>query len=58
MFRLNIKESFFTEKMDGCWSRVPREVVVAPSLTEFKWCLDELSYILVLGSPRRSRELG
>lgn len=32
-FRLNIRKSFFTEKMVGCWSRVPREVVVAPRLT-------------------------
>lgn len=35
-FRLNIRKSSFTEKMVGCWSRVPSEVVVAPSLTEFK----------------------
>jgi len=39
------------------WNSVPREVVMKPSLCEFKEHLDnELSHV-VLGSPMRSREL-
>lgn len=39
-FRLNISKRFFTERVDGHWNRVPREVVAAPSLSEFTEHLD------------------
>lgn len=39
-FRLDIKKRFFTESMAGHWSRLAREVVMAPKLPEFKDYLD------------------
>ncbi|KFW76011.1 hypothetical protein N305_01297, partial [Manacus vitellinus] len=41
MFRLEIRRRFFTQRVVvGHWNRLPREGVTAPSLTEFKKCLD------------------
>jgi len=39
-FRLDIRKRFFTETVVGHWERLLREVVTAPSLSEFKQHLD------------------
>ena len=44
---MDIRKRLFTEGVVGHWNRLPREVVTAPSLTEFKKCLDNaLSHML------------
>uniref|UniRef100_A0A8C3CYW6 Reverse transcriptase domain-containing protein n=1 Tax=Cairina moschata TaxID=8855 RepID=A0A8C3CYW6_CAIMO len=39
-FRLYIRKRFFTERVAARWNRLPRDVVTAPSLSEFKKRLD------------------
>ena len=38
-FRLDIRKRFFTQRMVGHWNSLSRELVTAPSLTEFKKCV-------------------
>ena len=39
-FRLDIRRKFFTQRVVTHWSRLPKEVVDAPSLEAFKARLD------------------
>ena len=39
-FRLNIRRKFFTQRVVTHWTRLPEEVVDAPSLEAFKARLD------------------
>jgi len=40
-FGLDIRKPFFAERVLGLRNRLPREVVTAPSLSQFKECLDD-----------------
>jgi len=46
-FRLGIHKRFFTEKLVSPWNRLPREVVTAPIVSDFKEHLvDALSHMV------------
>ncbi|KFV59520.1 hypothetical protein N341_03991, partial [Tyto alba] len=40
-FRLDIRKSFFTKRVVSHRNRLPRKVVMAPNLSEFKEHLDD-----------------
>ncbi|KFU96256.1 hypothetical protein M959_13850, partial [Chaetura pelagica] len=46
-FRLDIRKKFFTRRVVKNWNGLPREVVDAPSLDDFKARLDEVLCNLV-----------
>lgn len=37
---MNIRKSFFTQRVDKHWNRLPRAVGEPPSLEVFKRCVD------------------
>ena len=37
---MDIRKRFFTERLVVHWNRLPRDAVMATSLSEFKKCLD------------------
>lgn len=39
---MDIRKTFFTQRVDGHWNRLPREMVPEPSMTDFKKCLDNI----------------
>ncbi|KAJ7402862.1 hypothetical protein BTVI_82713 [Pitangus sulphuratus] len=46
-FGLDIRKRFFTQGVVGHWNRLPRKAVTAPSLTEYKKCLDDALRLMV-----------
>jgi len=47
IFLDSIRKKFFTGRVSGRWTRLPREADTAPSLSEFKECLgDALSHMI------------
>lgn len=40
-FRLDTRKTFFTDRVVSHWSRLPREAVTTPNLSEFKEYLND-----------------
>lgn len=47
-FKLDSRKRFFAERLAGDCSRLPREVVTAPRLPQFKKCMDNTLSRMVL----------
>jgi len=45
---LDVRERFFTKRVIGHWSRLPRKVVMVPRLSEFKEHLDDALSVIWL----------